>query len=471
MNGICKRSIRSQLLCWLLIPLCMLWLVSTIIAYYLAAGFADDAYDQQLLNSASSVAAQIESDGKDIIVDLPPAAQAIVRHSTQDKIYYQILDHRGQRISGDAIIPGPVNFLQTKPIAFRYASMNGQPVRIVRLRVNISFLPDKIAHIQVAETLHNRHHFTNKILLSIAFPQLLLILSGAIAIAIGVTRGLAPLNKLEIALASRSRLDLTPLEEETAPKEVQPLLRALNDLFSRLRDDIEAQQRFVANAAHQFRTPLAGLKTYVFAASQLPADQKMTEMLTHIDTGVERLSGLARKLLILAKSDPSNQTHSYEITDLNSVATEIVEEFQIEALSRNICLKLTLAESPALILGDFSDLTELIANLVENAILYTPASGSVSVLIEANQQVTLIVEDNGPGIAEEHREKVFERFYRILGNCPSGSGLGLPIVKEIATAHGAIISLGIGQNERGTKISVIFPAHISPRNIEETFDL
>lgn len=459
-----NRSIRFQLLCWLLLPLCTLWLATTAFAYFLAQGFANEAYDRQLLNAADSVAARLRSNGKKVWADLPPAAQAILRYKNIDKFYYQITRLNGSRISGD-ILPEPLSNLDSKKPLFRYFTVNSQKLRAVRIRVDVPNFDEGTVLVQAAETLHTRNKLGTQILLSIVAPQIVLILSSALAVWIGVARGLLPLKSLEAALSKRSRIDLTPVPEASVPQEVLPLVRAINDLLARLRKDIEMQQRFVANAAHQLRTPLAGLKTYIYAAKRLPAEMRMNALLDQIDAGTDRMARLANQLLSLAKAEPSNKSTHYENIDLNLLVSSITADFVSEALLKGIDLCFIGSESPAIVHGSASDLTELTSNLIENAIIYSHEGGHVSVRIINEDKVSLLVQDDGPGIPSDEREKVFERFYRILGSDAPGSGLGLSIVKEIATTHNADVLLSTGSSDNGTLMTVSFPSTLMKQKV------
>ncbi len=458
-----SKSIRIHLLRWLLFPLSLLLFVTTAIAYYLAVSYANENYDNQLLNSADSVVGRLRIEGHRTKVDLPPAALAILRHNEIDKFYYQII-REGQRIYGDPVIPGPYPTNDSDLPQFSYASVNGERVRLVRVKAE---LPNQEPmYVQVAETLNSRHRLVGKIMIAIIVPELILICLGIIAVSIGVERGLSLLKNLEKALSTRSQMDLTSVPEQIAPVEVLPLVKEINNLLGRLRLDIEFQQRFVANAAHQFRTPLAALKTYIYAAKKIPAsDERMGNILARIESGTDRMTHLAGKLLALAKAEPANAIHELVPVDLNSIAAEVSSEFVSEALAKDLDLTFMAADEPAFVRGNAVNLSELAGNLIENAILYTPAGGKILVRVDADEKlcnVALIVQDDGPGIPEEEREHVFERFYRILGTEVPGSGLGLAIVKEIAAAHNATVSINGGSDGAGTSVQVIFCTSASP---------
>lgn len=463
MKSVIERSLKSQLLFFLLLPLCSVWLLTACGAYFLAEHFANKTFDRELLNSADSIIARLRSDPVKIWIDMPPAAQAILRHNYRDKIYYQVLKPDGTRISGDAFLPKPVRRFDSPVPSFRFAKLNGEDVRIVRVKANLGGNEEQVVMVQVAQTLNALHEMFHQILLSIVIPQVFMIIFGALCVSYGVKRGLIPLVVLERELSLRSQHDLSPVRSNNTPIEIKPLIDALNALLEKLRQDIDQQQRFVTNAAHQFRTPLAGIKTYIYAAKRLPADARMTEMLAKIESGVDRLTHLSNKLLVLAKAEPHTNDISHQPVDLNFIASEMTADFVPEALPRGTELSFIGSEKPAMVNGELSDLAELTSNLIENAIIYTQEGGNVSVRVTNGDAVRLTIQDNGPGIPESEREKVFERFYRVLGTSAQGSGLGLPIVKEIALAHKATVEISDSTSGKGTTVIVTFPC-INKRN-------
>ncbi len=465
-----NKSLRLELRRALLWPLCLLWLVSTCGAYFLAVSFANDSHDHALLNTADSVIARLRADGSRVWADIPPAAQAILRHNDRDRFYYQVISKDGVRISGDSVLPGPYPNLAAREPIFRYGTIDGEEVRVARVRAELDNYSDKIVLVQVAETLHSRQHLAHQILLSIIVPQIFLILLGGVAVYHSISRGLRLLATLEQALIERTKLDLTPLDDKEVPLEVRSLVGAINELLARLRGDLESQNRFVANAAHQFRTPLAGLKTYIYYAKRLlmgddtgddPEMRKkqINTVLDQIDSGTDRMTHLANKLLSLAKADHAvSNKATFEAVDLNMIVSEITAELVVEAVKKGLDLEFLCSENPALVMGNPHTLTELAENLIENAVLYTESGGRVLVSVVNTGHVLLAVQDTGPGIPTEEREQVFERFYRALGTDVPGSGLGLPIVKEIAIAHKADVIITSGPSGIGTTVAVTFPA-------------
>jgi len=227
--------------------------------------------------------------------------------------------------------------------------------------------------------------------------------------------------------------------------------------LNRLGEDLQSQRRFVANAAHQLRTPLAGLKTYIGFGKRMPPPDEMRLVLDQLDRGTDRMTHLVNRLLSLARAEPTaGDAQSYSMLDLNSVASASTAELIAESIERNVELSFEGSACPAHVIGDAASLKELVTNLVENAVRYTQAGGAVTVRVVDRGNIQLIVEDNGPGIPAHERERVFERFYRILGSDVDGSGLGLSIVSEIAHSHDAKVSLSDGAFGHGTVVTVEF---------------
>ena len=245
-----------------------------------------------------------------------------------------------------------------------------------------------------------------------------------------------------------------------APEEVQPLIHAMNELLRRLSLVLSAQQRFVADAAHQLRTPVAGIKTQTELALRLTDPAQQQQVLHQLHTATTRLSRLIHQLLALARTEPGAQAaHAMQPTDLGREMREAASEWVPKALQGNIDLGFEGPDEPLMVRGNAILLREMLGNLLDNAIRYSPPGSRVTVQVaRRGTEVVLQVEDNGAGIPQDERERVFERFYRLLGTDADGCGLGLAIVREVAQAHGADVSLDSGAGGRGTAVRVRFPA-------------
>jgi two-component system sensor histidine kinase TctE len=451
-------SIRRQLLCWLLVPIFTLWVVGAAITYILAIDFANNAYDNALLDSARAVSSRLSFQNNKTTVDLPPAAQDILKYNERDDFFFQVLTSRGRLLSGDDTVPSPAWPDLSKNPGLRDAKIGAHDVRIVTIEVPIPNRPNNdFVVIQVAETLQGREQLMDNIILGVVLPQFVLIVLAGLAVWFGVTRGLRPLKELQGAVESRSPSDLRPVPIDTAPKEVKPLVNAINRLLMRVREDREAQKRFVANAAHQLRTPLAGLKTQTELAVRNRDPEELRHSLRQIRTSADRATRLVHQLLSLARVEPAAfKTTQIAPVDINSVARDATAELVPQALDKQIDLGFEGLLGEHCILGDTGSIYEMASNLIENAILYTHRGGKVTVRVEQDEYLRLVIEDNGPGIPEAERELVFERFYRALGNDVSGSGLGLSIVREIAESHNARVRLSAGPDNIGTTAIVEF---------------
>jgi two-component system, OmpR family, sensor histidine kinase TctE len=470
-------SIRTQLLAWLVIPILVLLLVGAALTYGLAIRMATDAYDKALLDSVYSIAGCVKKQGGSLSVDIPPAALAILKDNMKDRVMYQVLDEHHKMVAGDANLPLP-DFededLNDHTADYRDSTVDGEPIRVASIKYQLPANPGTYLYIQVAETLHGREQIADEILLGTLTTQFVIVTLSGLVVLLGVRRGLRPLNNLRDAVASRTPVDLRPIAVESVPKEVRPLVTAINELLQRLQDDMQAQRRFVANAAHQLRTPIAGLKTQSELALRQNDPKDVQHALVLIRTGAERAARLANQLLALARSEPGAANFElWQQVDLNVIARDVTKEFVPEAIRKNIDLGFEGTSHPIHVLGDQSSLHELAANLIDNAVLYTPSGGHVTVRIEPRRDGSdrknpqLIVEDNGPGIPADERERVFERFYRLTGSVASGSGLGLAIVREIANIHKAEVQVSEGPDGLGASVRITFPAVTEVAQLED----
>jgi two-component system sensor histidine kinase TctE len=310
----------------------------------------------------------------------------------------------------------------------------------------------------VAETLVKRHTLTRKIAFGVTLPQLVLILIAGVLVWAGVARGLAPLRELQRAVTVRSHSDLSPLVEKDVPGEVHPLVLAINDLMARLNEVLDFQSRFIADAAHQLRTPVAGLKAHLEVALRETDFEQAKRALAHLYISVERLSRLVSQLLSFARNEPNLvKKAGFVPIDLNKLAFEATMEWVPEAYKKNIDLGFEGVDGQLLISGDTVRLREMINNLLDNAIRYSRDGGCVTVRVTAGAKPCVSVSDDGPVIPAEERQRVFERFHRLLGGRTDGSGLGLAIVREIAAIHDATITLSDDADGVGNMFSVSFP--------------
>ncbi|MDD5612202.1 MAG: ATP-binding protein, partial [Gallionella sp.] len=272
----------------------------------------------------------------------------------------------------------------------------------------------------------------------------------------GVDRAMLPLSKLRDEVKRRSSLDLSPLPEDDVVAEIRPLIHGFNELLGRLDASFALKRRFVADAAHQLRTPLTGLKAQAELALSLQNEEDIRHSLIQIRKAADHASHLANQLLLLARSEPGSQDQMREL-DFIALAKATTEAWVPAALHKNIDLGFEFSGVNGRMLGNATLLGELLNNLLDNAIRYTPDAGRVTARVNVSgDKVALEVEDDGLGVPEAERDRVFERFYRVLGTNQDGCGLGLAIVREIAYQHNAKLSLQSGSNGQGTLIRVVF---------------
>ena len=449
-----SSSLRSQLLRWLLIPLTLLFLADAIGSYIVARHLSDQVYDGELLEIARELTLHVKPDGVRPTFNLERDAERTLLLDQYDEVHYAVRTDDGASIAGDADM---APFRSAGPGPTYYDSvLAGAPVRVVQLSTAAGAAGS--VTVAVAETLVKRHGLVNAIMIGVILPQLLLIVIAGIVLWAGVAHGLAPLARLQQAVAARSHLDLSPVSVPEAPVEVHPLVTAINDLMARVEEILSYQSRFIADAAHQLRTPVAGLKAHVEVALREDDPAQAKQTIAHLYTAVERMSRLVAQLLSLARNEPTTlRKLDLAPLDLSKLAFDVAMEWVPEAYRRNIDLGFEGVQPHATVRGDATRLTELINNLLDNAIRYSRDNGRVTVRV-ASRPSRLSVSDDGPLIPVDERERIFERFHRLLGTHADGSGLGLAIVQEIAKLHDAKITLSEDADGLGNTFTVTFPA-------------
>ncbi|WP_300656220.1 sensor histidine kinase [Pseudomonas sp.] len=439
-------SLRGRLLRRLALLLALILLVSSMSAYWSARHAADTAYDRTLLASARAIAQGLYADDGRLKANVPYVALDTFAYDSAGRIYYQVLDLRGQLVSGYEDLPAaPPGTPRTDdyPALARFydGTYRNQGVRMVSLLQPVSEpLLNGIAEIRVAETLGARERMVRELLVGTLWRMGLLVFSALLLVWLAVSAALRPLEVLRRTVVARASDDLRPLPDAGLPRELRPLVNALNQFNDRLRDLFERQSQFIADAAHELRTPLAALKARVELGlrAQEPAAWRST--LEEAAQNTDRLTQLANQLLSLARIESGARAIAEggaQRLDLSQLVRELGLALAPLAHARGIALALE-AEQPVWLRGEPTLLNELLCNLVDNALAHTPAGGSVILRVLAPG--ILEVQDDGPGIPAEEHEKVFERFYR-RGVQGTGAGLGLAIVGEICRAHQARISL------------------------------
>ena len=384
--------------------------------------------------------------------NLPLPARELLRADDADKVYYQILGLRGEFISGERDLPLPADEDSGVPgeVRIRDDEYQGIDVKIAYTWVRMELPKSRPVLIQVAETLDKRSVLATEIVKGVMLPQFVILPLAVLLVWLALVQAIKPLHQLEERIRARKPDDLSPLDVQAVPLEVGPLVASVNDLLMRLTDSIATQKRFLADAAHQLKTPLAGLRMQADLAQREDANTaELKQSLRQIGHASIRATHTVNQLLALARAESSGAAMNRQPCDMAELTIEVVREYVPRALERRIDLGYEGAEPAALgvtIDGNPTLLQELMRNLLDNAISYTPSSlehpGVITVRVLADpfgKVLVLQVEDSGPGISLNERSLVFQPFYRVIGNEAEGSGLGLPIVLEIARQHGATV--------------------------------
>ncbi len=447
-----QRSLFGEILDWMLTPLLLLWPISLALTWLVAQGIAGRPFDRGLEYNVQVLAQLVRYNGQQVQFNLPQPAREILRADDADLIYYQVLGPRGEFISGERDFPVPPK--EEKPLSgevrLRDDAMRGTEVRVAYVWVRMDLPEVRYVLVQVAETLEKRSVLAAEIIKGVMLPQFVILPLAVLLVWLALARGIQPLNQLEERIRQRKPDDLSPLDDRVVPLEVAPLVSSINDLLMRLTDSIATQKRFLADAAHQLKTPLAGLRMQAdLAQREGGSAQELKQSLQHIGRASMRATHTVNQLLSLARAESGGASLARQPCNLVTLVTEVIQDSLPRALDRHIDLGYdgVGADNPGVWLsGNPTLLKELIRNLIDNAINYCPSSedhpGVVTarVLADRFSRVAVFqVEDTGPGIVPAERELVFQPFYRALGSDTDGSGLGLPIVMEIANRHEATV--------------------------------
>jgi len=463
-----QRSLLGEILDWMLAPLFLLWPMSVAITYVVAQNIANVPYDRALANNLHVLTRQVHAQDGRAVLKMTDAARDVLRADETDSVFWLARGSRGEYLGGDRALPLPTTVGQPRPGEVQYEddTLRGFGIRLAFTWVDLHLPGTQPALLIVAETVEKRTQLANDIIKGVIIPQFVVLPIAVLLVWFGLSRGVAPLNALQQRLRARRPDDLSPIDERAAPSEIAPLVAAMNDLLDRLSANVQAQRRFVADAAHQLKTPLAGLRTQAELALRDASPEEMQSSLRQLVTGSERATRLVNQLLLLARAENPSAI-GLTRTDINAIAYEQTMHWVPLALSLNTDLGFEGSDTPVEINGNPLLLAELLNNLVDNALRYTPRGGHITVrVLQADGEGLLEVEDSGPGIAPEERERVFDRFYRVLGTSSDGSGLGLAIVREITQKHQASVVISDHPTEHsdlpGTRIRVAFPPYTPP---------
>jgi len=470
------RSLFGEILDWMLAPMLLLWPLSIGITYLVAQAIAAKPFDAALQHTLLQLCAQVQTLGAPQAVYSPLWQQTLRQPPAGGLAGYQVRSRDGVVLAGNPALPAaaglpPTHAAASAAVHWRDGELSGRGVRLASAWV----WPQARARaapvlVQVAQDTQARTRLARDIVQGVILPQFVVVPIFILLVWFGLGQGIAPLNELQSRIRRRRADDLSPIDEREAPEEIAPLVDSINSLLARLQQSLQTQKRFVADAAHQIKTPLAGLRTQAELALRETDPEELRASLRQIGRSVERTTRLVNQLLALTRAENQGGAARavFETIDLRLPATEAMQELAVLALEKDLEVEFDAPPQPLWVRGNALLLHELIKNLLHNAITYTPPGGSVTLRLRstvaegpgARAVVQLQMDDTGPGIPEAERELVFEPFYRILDNGSEGSGLGLAIVREIARQHDADIVLAdlptTPQGSRGLRVQLQF---------------
>jgi len=437
-------SLRRQLLLWVLLPLASAVAIDAWLIFNSAVDTAADVQDRLLLGSARMIAQQISYEDGAFQHHIPPAALELFQSELPDRIFYRVTTGAGQLLAGytDLQVPA-LNFPTDSPYFFG-STMRGEPVRVVAFFQPVIGNPSGLpVVVEVAQTTHAQAQLTSRLWLHAVAQQLLILALATIFILFGLHRGLRPLIRLRNDVRARKEGSLQLLQTDRIPAELTPLVDSFNDYIERLETHTNRRSAFIQNAAHQLRTPLAVLNTQISDA--LRADSKVAAdvpLLAARQT-LQQTTRLVNQFLTLS----AVEAHVAVLTPASTatfceLVQKALEDLAFQAHRKNIDLGFERSGPETHVSIDPVALREIAVNVIDNAIRYTPAAGTVTVRVRsADGAISLEVLDNGPGIPAESRDKVFDRFFRLGNSASTGSGLGLAIVKELVSQCGGLMQL------------------------------
>lgn len=455
------KSLQRELLAWLIAPMAAVVVFNVWTTYKGALDTANLITDRTLLASARVIAERVRKTDGLVEAPIPPSALEMFASAEQDLVLYRVATSDGLLLAGYPDIVAPPKLPVGLEALYFDTAFRGERVRAVVLaRPIIETGNQQTAIIAVGETTKNHDRLVTDLWLKALRDQVFLVVAAGMLAVFGLRRGIAPLMRLRDEVVRRDPAELKPFDTATVQTEIRPLVEALNEAFDRVQRLVATQRRFVANAAHQLRTPLALLRTQIVVGRREPGAVAKEEALAAIDNSVDRMARLSNQLLSLARAEQGVSSLRKEEVDMEAAARNALDALALAAVDRDIDLGFDPAQGPFVVWGHSNLLRELVFNLTDNALRYTPRGGTVTVrLAHKEDEVILLVEDSGPGIPAPERENVFERFYRRLDTGGEGTGLGLAIVKEIVASHEGTIELEDRAPGPGLVVEVRLAAH------------
>lgn len=479
-------SLFGEILDWMLAPLLLLWPMSLAFTGLVAQEIANLPYDRELGEKTGLLARQVVIEpssmpGLPTVRLANAAALNLLGADDVDQVYVQVLGARGEFVAGDRDLPVPEDLPLTRSVLIRDDLMRDERVRVAYVWLPLPSDPQaRGVLVQQAETLQKRSRLATEIIKGVALPQFIILPLAVLLVWLALARGIRPLNELQQRIRRRDSGDLSPIDETGAPEEVAPLVRAMNDLLTRLDQSIAAQKHFIADAAHQLKTPLAGLRMQAeLAEREIDAGRRdphaLKAALHQIAVSSQRAAHSVNQLLAMARAENQESAARTTAVDLAELTQEVVRDFVPKAMDKRIDLGYEGASpgGAAQLQGQPVLLGEMLRNLVDNALQYTPVGGTVTARVTPDpfgQVIVLEVEDSGPGIPATERELVFQPFYRALGTGVDGTGLGLSIVQEIVKGHDGEVTISDAHarpSQAGTGPGTRFTVRLPTRRARE----
>ena len=451
-------------LVWLVVALTCLMLATISISEFLVESAIDAPYDEKLTDSVRMLGMAIDADGNGLRIR--PAGLQVLRSDRHDRLYYAVRDANGNLVAGDSRLGTVAGTLTAGTPMLQNTTIDDEAVRVAALQIVDPRNVSATLIVEVAETLNKRKALTEAMRTqAVALPQVLVLVVAILLIVYGYTYVLRPMQQLRALIDNRGSNDLSPLDPDSAPHDLRPLIQSINGLMERLTLSVAAQRRFIADAAHQLRTPLAGIKSQTERALVERDPIAVRAALRQLAAGTEHATALANRLLTLARAGTPLTAPPSDV-DLIGVVRDTIAEHLPQALERrhDLGYEGPPSDMRCIVRGDALLLREMLSNLVDNALRYSPQGGAITVSIDRDSSTgsyALAVSDTGPGIPADERERVFEPFYRCADVVAPGTGLGLAIVRTIAIAHGATVSLAPVEGQEGLRVVIEFPGTLS----------
>ncbi|MBC7609545.1 MAG: sensor histidine kinase N-terminal domain-containing protein [Polaromonas sp.] len=470
-----RRSLFGEILDWMLTPLLLLWPISLALTWLVAQNIAGKPFDRALEYNVQALAKLVGVKNNQVQFNLTGPAREILRADDTDLVYYQVRGTRGEYLGGEHDLPLPAD--EDKGIdgevRLREDMIHGEDVRVAYTWIKADVKGGGSVLVQVAETLEKRKTLATEIVKGTMVPQFVTLPLAVLLVWLALVRGIKPLAQLEKRIRARKSDDMSPLDDTAVPEEVAPLVSSINDLLGRLKVSLTTQKRFLADAAHQLKTPLAGLRMQADLAQRETDADELKKSLKHIGRASIRATHTVNQLLALARAETTGRALAKQRLDMVHIAREAMADSVPRAIEKQIDLGYdgpAAGAQASQIEGNATLLKEMVRNLLDNAIAYTPEKGQVTLRLLTDHfsgVLVLLVEDSGPGIPESERELVLQPFYRALGTNVDGSGLGLAIVLVIANQHDATISIEDAKlpghpESPGTRIAVRFMGTENP---------